>query len=143
MSFNTITLVGNLGADPELRYTPQGTPVCQFRMATNDRVKKDGEWVKHTTWFRITVFGRQAEAASQYLTRGRETGVVGRLRAEEWTDRDGKPRTTLEVVADHVNFIGYADDREDADKFKADVQQKQREERGGEPSDLTDDDVPF
>src|SRR6266481_722818 len=82
MSFNKITLVGNLGRDPELRYTPQGTPVCSFSLATNER-RKDratGENNDITTWFRVTLWGRQAETASQYLTRGRPVYIEGRLR---------------------------------------------------------------
>src|ERR671911_3008712 len=107
MSFNKITLVGNLGRDPELRYTPQGTPVCSFSMATNERRKdKTGEMQDHTTWFRVTLWGRQAETASQYLTKGRPVYVEGRLRVEEWTDRDGKARHTLEVHATDMQFIG-------------------------------------
>ncbi len=108
MSFNKITLVGNLGKDPELRYTPQGTPVCSFSMATNER-RKDratGENQDITTWFRITLWGRQAETASQYLTKGRPVYIEGRLRVEEWTDRDGKSRHTLEVHGTDMQFIG-------------------------------------
>jgi single-strand DNA-binding protein len=107
MSFNKITLVGNLGRDPELRYTPQGTPVCSFSIATNERRKdKTGEMQDVTTWFRVTLWGRQAETASQYLTKGRPVYIEGRLRVEEWTDRDGKARHTLEVHATDMQFIG-------------------------------------
>ena len=107
MSFNKIILVGNLGRDPELRYTPQGTPVCSFSLATNERRKdKTGEMQDQTTWFKITLWGRQAETASQYLTKGRPVYIEGRLRVEEWTDRDGKPRHTLEVHATDMQFIG-------------------------------------
>src|SRR5256885_7168672 len=108
MSFNKITLVGNLGRDPELRYTPQGTPVCSFSLATNER-RKDritGENNDITTWFRVTLWGRQAEVASQYLTRGKSVYIEGRLRVEEYTDRDGKPRHSLEVNATDMQFIG-------------------------------------
>jgi len=109
MSFNKITLVGNLGRDPELRYTPQGTPVCSFSLATNERRKdKTGEMQDQTTWFRVTLWGRQAETASQYLSKGRPVYIEGRLRVEEWTDRDGKPRHTLEVHATDMQFIGAA-----------------------------------
>ena len=84
MSFNKVILVGNLGRDPELRYTPQGTPVCSFSMATNERRKdKAGEMQDQTTWFRVTLWGRQAETASQYLTKGRPVYIEGRLRVEE------------------------------------------------------------
>src|SRR4051812_20268218 len=107
MSFNKVILVGNLGRDPELRYTPQGTPVCSFTLATNERRKdKAGEMQDQTTWFRITLWGRQAETASQYLTKGRPVYIEGRLRVEEWTDRDGKARYTLEVHATEMHFLG-------------------------------------
>jgi len=144
MSFNKIILVGNLGRDPELRYTPQGTPVCSFSLATNER-RKDrttGENNDITTWFRVTLWGRQAETASQYLSRGRPVYIEGRLRVEEWTDRDGKQRHTLEVHATDMQFIGGG----------------ARDEGGGQPvaraaaatpeapleaPDMNDDDVPF
>ena len=107
MSFNKIILVGNLGRDPELRYTPQGTPVCSFTVATNEKRKdRAGEAQDFTTWFRVTLWGRQAETASQYLTKGRPVYIEGRLRLEEWTDRDGKQRYTLEVHATDMQFIG-------------------------------------
>ena len=116
MSFNKIILVGNLGRDPELRYTPQGTPVCSFSMATNERRKdKTGEMQDHTTWFRVTLWNRQAETASQYLQKGRPVYIEGRLRVEEYTDRDGKPRHSLEVNATDMQFIGGARDRGSAD----------------------------
>lgn len=108
MSFNKITIVGNLGRDPELRYTPQGTPVCSFSLATNER-RKDratGENNDITTWFKVTLWGRQAETASQYLEKGRAVYIEGRLRVEEWTDRDGKLRHGLEVNATDMQFIG-------------------------------------
>jgi len=112
MSFNRVILVGNLGRDPELRYTPQGTPVCSFSLATNGRRKdKTGELQDHTTWFRVTLWGRQAERASQFLTKGRPVYIAGELRVEEWTDRDGKPRHTLEVHGTDMQFIG--DNREE------------------------------
>src|SRR5687768_9761816 len=100
MSFNKITIVGNLGRDPELRYTAQGTPVCTFSLATNGRRKdRNGEMQDHTTWFRVTLWNRQAETASQYLAKGRQVYIEGRLRVEEYVDRDGKPRQSLEVTA--------------------------------------------
>jgi single-strand DNA-binding protein len=107
MSFNKITLVGNLGRDPELRYTPQGTPVCSFTLATNEKRKdKSGESQDVTTWFRVTLWGRQAETASQYLAKGRPVYIEGRLRTEEYTDREGKTRFSLEVNATDMQFIG-------------------------------------
>jgi single-strand DNA-binding protein len=107
VSFNKIILVGNLGRDPELRYTPQGTPVCSFTVATNEKRKdKAGEMQDVTTWFRVTLWGRQAETASQYLAKGRPVYLEGRLRLSEWTDQEGKQRHTLEVHATDMQFIG-------------------------------------
>src|SRR5258708_6431873 len=100
MSFNKIMLVGNPVRNPEVRYTPQGTAVCSFSMATNERRKdKTGEMQDHTTWFKVTLWNRQAETAAQYLQKGRPVYIEGRLRVEEYTDRDGKPRHSLEVHA--------------------------------------------
>jgi single-strand DNA-binding protein len=109
MSFNKIIIVGNLGRDPELRYTSQGTPVCSFSVATNERRKdKSGEPQDITTWFKITVWGRQAETVSQYLTKGRRVYLEGRLHVDEYTDREGKQRWSLEVNATDVQFIDSA-----------------------------------
>jgi single-strand DNA-binding protein len=139
MSFNKIILVGNLGRDPELRYTPQGTPVCSFSLATNERRKdrNTGEGSDITTWFRVTLWGRQAETASQYLTRGRPVYIEGRLRVEEWTDRDGKPRHTLEVNATDMQFIGGG--KSEAASEETPAASAAAEQLPG-PSD---DDVPF
>ncbi len=149
MSFNTIILVGNLGRDPELRYTPQGTPVCNFTMATNERRRdKTGETQDSTTWFRVTLWGRQAEAASQYLTKGRPVYVQGRLRVEEWTDRDGRSRYTLEVHATDMQFIGGrgAEDAPGSGRPESPGLPASGGARGGgnmpEP-DINDDDIPF
>lgn len=143
MSFNKIILVGNLGRDPELRYTPQGTPVCSFSLATNER-RRDrttGENNDITTWFRVTLWGRQAETASQYLTKGRPVYIEGRLRVEEWTDRDGKPRHTLEVHATDMQFIGGGGRAEEAAPPVAKA--AAAGEPMSEPGELTDDDIPF
>ena len=106
MSYNKIILIGNLGRDPELSYTPQGTAVCKFSVATNERRRdKSGEQQDITTWFRVSAWGKQAENVSRYLTKGRKVYVEGRLHVEEWTDREGKPRQSLEVNASEVQFI--------------------------------------
>ena len=140
MSFNKIIVVGNLGRDPELRYTPQGTPVCSFTVATNEKRKdRAGEMQDVTTWFRVTLWGRQAETASQYLTKGRPIYIEGRLRIEEWTDRDGKARYTLEVHATDMQFIGGGR----GDEHSATVDQTVSAERQQSESDLSDDDIPF
>lgn len=106
MSFNKIIIVGNLGRDPELRYTPQGNAVCNFSVATNEKKRdKAGDLQDVTTWFRVTLWNKQAETASKYLTKGSPIYVEGRLRIEEWQDRDGNNRYTLEVHATDMQFI--------------------------------------
>lgn len=153
MSFNKIIIVGNLGRDPELRYTPQGTPVCSFTLATNERRKdKTGEMQDQTTWFRITLWGRQAEVASQYLTKGKPVYIEGRLRVEEWTDRDGKARYTLEVHATDMQFIGSAGGGGMGGGMGSSMGRPEEshverpaasEPAGGGQPDFSDDDVPF
>jgi single-strand DNA-binding protein len=107
MSFNKITIVGNLGRDPELRYTPQGTAVCTFSVATNEKRKdKAGELQDITTWFRITLWRQQAENAAKYLTKGSPVYIEGRLKVDEWTGQDGAARYTLDVQATDMQFIG-------------------------------------
>ena len=110
MSFNKIILIGNLGQDPELRYTPNGDAVCNFSVATNEKRRdKTGELQDITTWFRVTLWGNKAENASKYLEKGRPVYIEGRLRLSEWTDRDGNTRQTLDVTATEMQFIGSRD----------------------------------
>ncbi len=141
MSFNKIIVIGNLGRDPELRYTPQGTPVCSFTLATNEKRKdRAGETQDFTTWFRVTLWGRQAETASQYLTKGKSVYIEGKIRLEEWTDREGKPRHTLEVHATDMQFIGTGNRNEE-------IQSPTNKTTPPNPeqvdTELSDDDIPF
>jgi single-strand DNA-binding protein len=107
MSFNKITIVGYLGRDPQLRYIPQGTAVCNMSVATTERRKNAaGQNEEHTTWFRVTVWGRQAELANEFLTKGRLVYIEGRLRLEEYTDREGYQRISPEVTATDIQFLG-------------------------------------
>ena len=106
-SFNKITIVGYLGRDPEIRYTPSGDAVCTFSVATTERGKKEGggDGNELTTWFRITTWRRQAEVANQYLSKGKLVYIEGRLRTNEFTDRDGNKRTSLEVTCTDMQFL--------------------------------------
>lgn len=114
MSFNKIIIVGNLGRDPELRYTPQGTAVCNFSLATNEKKRdKAGEMQEVATWFRVTLWRQQAENAAKYLTKGSPVYVEGRLGVEEWTDRDGNKRFTFEVNGTDMHFISGGGARSD------------------------------
>ena len=141
MSFNKIIICGNLGRDPELRYTAQGTPVCSFSMATNERRKdRNGEMQDHTTWFRITLWNRLAETASQYLQKGRQVYIEGRLRVEEYVDRDGKPRHSLEVFATDMQFIG---SRGDEAPYERAASAGASAGPADSQPDLSDEDIPF
>lgn len=115
MSFNKIIIVGNLGRDPELRYTPQNLAVCNISVATSEKRRdKNGEYQETTTWFRVTLWGKQAENASKYLTKGRPVYIEGRLHVDEWMDKDNQKRYTLEVNATDMQFLG---NRNDEDNF--------------------------
>lgn len=147
MSFNKITIIGNLGRDPELRYTPQGTAVCDFSVAVNDRKRdKAGEWQDVTTWFKITFWGKQAENASKYLTKGRQAYIEGRLQVEEWTDRDGNNRYTLAVQGSDIQFLG--DGRGEGGDHQGSSESSytasaSNDDFSGQASTATDDDIPF
>lgn len=140
-SFNKITIVGYLGRDPELRYTPQGTPVCDFSIATTERRKdKSGEFHDQTTWFRVSFWGKLAEVANQYLAKGRQAYIEGRLTQREWQDRDGNQRTSLEVNGTDLQFIGSRSDEMGGGSSRSDFQPRDEPAKDG---GVTEDDVPF
>jgi single-strand DNA-binding protein len=141
-SFNKIMIVGYLGRDPELRYTPDGTPVCNFTIATTERKKdKSGEFQDVTTWFRVNLWRRQAEIASQYLSKGKQVYVEGRLSQSEYQDRDGNTRTSLDVNGTDIQFIGPRGDETTAPREERPAA---RSSSSPEPSSMvTDDDIPF
>lgn len=106
-SLAKVTLVGNLGRDAELRVTPRGMNVLEFSLATNEKWT-DGQGVQQeaTTWFRISIWGKQADTLKAYLVKGKQVLVEGKLRAREYTDRDGNRRTSLDVRADNILLLG-------------------------------------
>ena len=106
--YQQITLIGNLGNDPELRYTPSGVPVASFNLAVSRQWNsQDGQKQDKTTWFRISVWNKQAEVVSQHLAKGRQVMVVGEVEeARVFTGKDGQPRASLEVKAQSVRFLG-------------------------------------
>ncbi|GAB4282229.1 MAG: single-stranded DNA-binding protein [Candidatus Promineifilaceae bacterium] len=122
--YQKIILIGNLGRDPEMRYMPDGTAVTSFSIATNRRWtdRSTGQPVDETTWFRISVWGRQAETTNQYLSRGKKVLVEGTLTPDRntggprlWTAQDGTVRASFEVRADTVRFLSGRDDDGSAD----------------------------
>jgi single-strand DNA-binding protein len=150
MSFNKIILVGNLGRDPELRYTPQGVAVCDFSMATNERKRdKSGEFHDVPTWFRITLWRNQAENAAKYLKKGNPVYIEGRLSLEEWTDRDGNTRQTLAVQATDMHFISggrnddYENEPSETPQFAGPSSAPSSGGGSAPASAPVDDDIPF
>lgn len=105
--FQQLILIGNLGNDAELRYTADGTPVANFSLAVNRRwTKDDGSHADETTWFRVTVWRKQAESLSPYLKKGRQVMVIGRVAARGYVGTDGSPRASLDVTADSIKLMG-------------------------------------
>lgn len=103
MSLNKAMIIGNLGRDPEMRYTPSGQPVTQFTVAVNRNYRdQNGEWQEETEWFRVVCWGQLAERTAEYLRKGRKVYVEGRLQTRQWEAQDGTKRTTTELVANTV-----------------------------------------
>src|SRR5437588_7407062 len=106
-SVNKVILVGNLGRDPETRYTTGGDAVTNIRLATTDTWKdKNGEKQERTEWHTIVFFGRQAEIAGEYLKKGKQVYIEGRLQTRKWQDKEGQDRYTTEIVADRMQMLG-------------------------------------
>ena len=104
---NKVILVGNLGRDPEIRYTQGGQPVANFTLATTESfTSREGKREERTEWHRIVVWGKTAELCTQYLAKGRTVYLEGRIQTREWEDKEGQKRRTTEVVAQTVQFLG-------------------------------------
>lgn len=138
MSVNKALLLGRLGQDPELRYTPSQLPVCTLNVATSENRKdQDGNWNEQTEWHRVVVWGKQAENCNQYLSKGREVFIEGRIQTKKWQDKSGQDRYTTEIVANNVKFVGGRGDSAPR------ANQPQQQQRVNEPVTLDDDDIPF
>lgn len=137
-SVNKVILVGNLGADPDLKYTPSGQPVCNFSLATNESWKdKNGDKQERVEWHRIVVWGKSGEAAAKYLTKGRQAYIEGRIQTRTYEDKDGVKRYVTEIIANDVQFLGGGgggDSGGDRDRGRSDAPP---------PSTSQDDDIPF
>ena len=140
---NKVILVGNLGADPQIRYTPQGTAVANFSLATTERFNnKNGERESRTEWHRIIAWGRLAEICNEYLKKGKQVYIEGRIQTRQWDDKDGNKRTTTEIVANNMVMLGRAGDAGDvgAQEFQADEEATQEAPAA---SAGNEDDLPF
>jgi single-strand DNA-binding protein len=150
-SVNKVILVGNLGRDAELRYTPGGAPVATLNLATTEvwNDKASGQKQEKTEWHRIVLWGKSAESLSEYLTKGKQIFVEGRLQTRKWQDKDGNDKYTTEIRADRITLLGGggggAGGARAPQRTPAAVGAGGGEhEPMGEPiSDLSDDDIPF
>jgi single-strand DNA-binding protein len=154
-SVNKVILIGNLGADPELKYTPSNRPVCNLSLATNEVFKdKGGQRQERTEWHRVTVWGDSAENCSKYLAKGRTVYIEGRLQTRSWDDKEGKKRYSTEVVADRVVFLGAGGGAEGGARRSGGKPSWGGDEAQGAPSGAAepegasgpppgDDDIPF
>ena len=134
VSVNRIIIIGNLGSEPEMRFTPNGRPVTSFSAATNRRyTTSEGERREETEWFTVVTWGRLAEQCNQFLSKGRLVYVEGRLRTHSWEGQDGQKRYRNEIVADRVSFL----DRQASAPLN--------EEKSIDPGmdDIEPDDIPF
>lgn len=119
---NMVLLRGNLGGDPKLNKTSRGVPVCNFRVATNERFRgADGKIQKRTEWHKITVWGRMAELCDEYLEKGREVSIVGRLVSRKWTDKEGFEREDVEIHTESIEFLRKPQ-RDEADPDEGDAE---------------------
>jgi single-strand DNA-binding protein len=135
--YQQITLIGNLGNKPEMRYTPSGTAVTNFSLAVSRRwTGNDGQQQEKTTWFRVTAWERRAEVASQYLNKGSKVMVIGEVtEARPWTDRDGNQRASIEVLAQEIKFLEGRGQEQDAGAGKT--------SGAAQPAEAEPADIPF
>ncbi|HLE08033.1 MAG TPA: single-stranded DNA-binding protein [Thermodesulfobacteriota bacterium] len=112
---NKVILVGNLGKDPEIRYTPGGVAVANFTLATSENwTSKEGKKETKTEWHRIVAFGRLAEICGEYLNKGKQVYIEGKIQTRQWEDKDGNKRYTTEIVANTLQMLGRAEKAEEA-----------------------------
>ena len=143
---NKIIVIGNVGRDPEMRYTPSGSAVTSFSVASSRRYRTaDGEQREETEWFNVSAFGRLSEICNQYITKGQQVYVEGRLRGRSYTDRGGEPRYSLDIMLTEMQMLGRRGDNEygggsgDRDSFGG---ERGTGDGGAAPYDETDD-LPF
>lgn len=143
-SVNCCILIGNLGRDAELRFTAGGTPVASISLATSERyTDREGQRREQVEWHRVTIWGKTAESLNEYLTKGKQIYVEGRLQTREWTTRDGEKRKATEIRADRVVLLGGAGSSQD--RARSEEPSEASEQRSAEPVGEmpSDDDIPF
>lgn len=142
-SLNKVMLIGNLGRDAELKYTPSGAALLNFRIATTEKFKdRNDEWKEVTEWHTVVLWGKRAEGVSEYMTKGKQVYVEGRLTTRSWEDKDGNKKYSTEVRADDVKLLGRAEGGGGQSRGGGSSRQQQsRDDDAQQP--ITDDDIPF
>ena len=143
-SVNKVILVGNLGRDAEVRFTPGGQPVATLNLATTEQWNdKEGQRQEKTEWHRIVLWGKQAESLQQYLVKGKQIYVEGRLQTRQWDDKEGVKRYTTEIKADRITLLGSAGGGgRSGGGFDRDAGGSHTGQMN-EPTDVPEDDIPF
>jgi single-strand DNA-binding protein len=144
-SVNKVILIGRLGKDPELKYTPSGAPVVNFSLATDESFKdRSGEQQNRTEWHRIVAWGKLAEICGEYLTKGKQVYIEGSIRSRQWEDQSGNKRTAYEIVARQMTMLGSRAESERAttERTPSDRPAAAPPEAPPEP-EITDEDIPF
>ena len=149
-SLNKVLLIGNLGADPEIRYMPSGDAIANLRIATTDTWKdKGGDKQERTEWHRVALFGKLAEIAGEYLKKGSAVYIEGRIQTRKWQDKEGQERYTTEIVANEMKMLGGRGTGGTADMDKGSGRTSQPAAKGKPPEaaggafDDMEDDIPF
>tara|TARA_Y100000768_G_scaffold299775_1_gene233528 strand:- start:297 stop:725 length:429 start_codon:yes stop_codon:yes gene_type:complete len=140
-SLNKVMLIGNVGQDPELRYTPDGNPVANFSIAVNRRRRVGEEYKDETEWFNIVCFSRTAENVNQYLTKGQKVYVEGRFQSSEYVGQDGNQRKSFEVIANEVTFLSTKNEADSINQNTA--QSTEKQEASTTDNEDEDKDLPW
>jgi single-strand DNA-binding protein len=144
MSVNKVILVGNVGADPEVRYIESNTPVCNLRIATSESYKnRSGEKVTTTEWHTVVLWRGLAEIAEKYVKKGMQLYIEGKIRTRSWDDKDGNKRYTTEIIADVLQLLGKREGAEPPRQDEGPQTDKQNEKTVIPESDQEPDDLPF
>jgi single-strand DNA-binding protein len=144
-SLNKAMLIGRLGKDPEIRYTPDGSPVASFSLATSENwTDKSGTRQERTEWHNIVAWSRLADLSKRFLAKGRQVYVEGRIRTREWNDKDGNKRRTTEIIASQMVLLGSRPEGMEANAAPpSPVQRAPEADQGIGDASITDDDIPF
>jgi len=141
-TINKAFILGRLGRDPEMRYAPSGTAIATFSVATNSSQKQDGEWVDKTDWHNILVFGKNAEFAGEYLKKGKQVFIEGRMQTSSWEDQQGQKKYKTEIVVSDIQMISSKGDNSTGSS-QNDEAETSKVEDTPPPATEEEDDLPF